>query len=151
MVENLKGCTIQSDKQVDTIIDSKEYVDARNWLRNDSAEQVDVINDSVKLVVDESNPKNDPSIATHTTNLISATDTTNRISTWELYRLFINPAIQAVETRSRASCGSPSFVVISVPQRKLGTKIFSVQATPVPQEVAGTPSRSTLPLLDFRT
>ena len=46
MVENFKGCIIQSDEQVDTIIDSKEHVDARNWLRNDSAEQVDVINDS---------------------------------------------------------------------------------------------------------
>ena len=43
MVENFKGCTIQSDKQVDKIIASKEHVDARNWLRNDSAEQVDTI------------------------------------------------------------------------------------------------------------
>ena len=33
MVENFKGCTIQSDEQVNTIIDSKEHVDARNWLR----------------------------------------------------------------------------------------------------------------------
>ena len=29
MVENFKGCTIQSDKQVDKIIDSEEHVDAR--------------------------------------------------------------------------------------------------------------------------
>ena len=49
MVENFKGCSIQSDEQVDEIIDSKEHVDARNWLRNDSAEQVDVINDSEKI------------------------------------------------------------------------------------------------------
>ena len=31
------------------------------------------------------------------------------------------------------------------PQSALGTNIFSVQATPVPQEGAGKPSRSTLP------
>ena len=37
IVEIFKGCTIQSDKQVDEIIDSEEHVDARNWLRNDSA------------------------------------------------------------------------------------------------------------------
>ena len=43
MIENFKGCTIQSDNQVDKIIDSKEHVDPRNWLRNDSAEQVDAI------------------------------------------------------------------------------------------------------------
>ena len=67
MVEKFKGCTIQSDEQVDTIIDFKEHVDARNWLRNDSAEQVDVINESETLVVDGSDPKSDPSVATHTT------------------------------------------------------------------------------------
>ena len=50
MVENFKGCSIQSDEQVDEIVDSKEQVDARNWLRNDSAEQVDQINDSDKQV-----------------------------------------------------------------------------------------------------
>ena len=60
MVENFKGCTIQStisksthsdsDKQVDEINDSEEQVDARNWLRNDSAEQVDQINDSDKNI-----------------------------------------------------------------------------------------------------
>ena len=94
MVEIFKGCTIQSDKQVDTIIYSKEHVDARNWLRNDSAEQVDVINDSEKIVVDGSDPKSNPSINTHTTNIILATDTTNRISTRKLYPLFIKPAIQ---------------------------------------------------------
>ena len=48
IVENFKGCTIQSDKQVDKIIDFKEHVDARNWLRNDSAEQVDEISNSKK-------------------------------------------------------------------------------------------------------
>ena len=30
MVEEFKGCTIQTDKQVDTTIDSKEHADARN-------------------------------------------------------------------------------------------------------------------------
>ena len=109
MVENFKGFTIQSDKQVDTIIDSEEHVDTRNWLRNDSAEKVDDTNDSKKLVVDRSNQNSDPSVATHTTN---------KISTQKLYPLFIKPAIRAVlghiETRSRASCGSPSFVAMSV-------------------------------------
>ena len=42
MVENFKGCSIQSDEQVDNISDSKEQVDAKNWLRNDSFEEVDV-------------------------------------------------------------------------------------------------------------
>ena len=79
MAENFKGCSIQSDEQVDEIIDSEEHVDARNWLRNDSAEQVDVINDSERLVVDRSDPNRDPSITTHTTNRISDTDTTNGI------------------------------------------------------------------------
>ena len=32
MVEIFKGCTIQSDKQVDKTIDSEERVDARNCL-----------------------------------------------------------------------------------------------------------------------
>ena len=59
MVENFKGCSIQLDKQVDEIVDSKEQVDARNWLRNDSAEHVDVLNDSKNLVVDGSDPKRD--------------------------------------------------------------------------------------------
>ena len=118
MVEIFIGFTIQSDEQVGEIIDSEEHVDGRNRLRNNSAEQVDVINDSEKLVLDGSNPKIDPNEDTHTTNGISATDTTNRISTRKLYPLFIKPAIQAVvrpiETRSRASCGIPSFVVTSV-------------------------------------
>ena len=70
MVENFKGCSIQSDKQVGEIVDSKEQVDARNWLRNDSAEQVDVLKDSENLVVDGSDPKSDPIVATHTTNKI---------------------------------------------------------------------------------
>ena len=81
MVIEFNGCNIQSDKQVDEKIVSMEHVDARNWLRNDSAEQVDVKNVSEKLVVDGSNPKSNPSLATHTTTGISATNTTNRIST----------------------------------------------------------------------
>ena len=81
MDEIFKGCTIQSDEQVEETIDSKERVDARNWLRNYSAEQVDVINDSKTLVVDESDPKSNPSVSTHITNGISATDITNGIST----------------------------------------------------------------------
>ena len=60
MVENFKGCTIQStisnsshrdsDEQVDEINYSEEKVGARNWLKNDSSEQVDQINDSDKQV-----------------------------------------------------------------------------------------------------
>ena len=46
MVKEFKGCTIQSDEQVDTTIDSEEHVDVRNWLINNSAKQVDVISDS---------------------------------------------------------------------------------------------------------
>ena len=114
IVENFKGCSIQSDEQVGGISDSKEQVDARNWLRNDSLEEVDVLNDSEKFVVDGSDPKSDPSVATHTTNGFSDTDTTNGISTQKLYPLFIEPAIKAVETRSRASCGSPTFVATTV-------------------------------------
>ena len=68
--------------------------------------------------MDERNPKSDPSIDTHTKNVISDTDTNNVISTQTFYPLFIKPAIRAVvrpiETRSRASCGSPSFAVTSV-------------------------------------
>ena len=93
MVKEFNKCTIQSDEQVNTIIDSKEHVDARNWLRNDSTEQVDVINDSEKLVVDGSDPKRNPSVATHTTNVILATYTVNGISTRKLYSLCINQAI----------------------------------------------------------
>ena len=122
MVEHFKGCSIQSDKHVDKKVDSKEQVDARNWLRNDSAEQVGVTNDSEKLVVDGSGPKSDPSIATHTINGILATDTTNGVSTRRLYPLFIIPAIQAVETRSRASCGSPDLVDISVSPTQIGNQ-----------------------------
>ena len=96
MVENFKGCSIQSDKQVDEIVDSKDQVDARNWLRNDSFKQVDVLNNYKKLVVDGSDPKRDPSVATHTTSKISSTDTTNGVSTQKLHPLFIIPAIQAV-------------------------------------------------------
>ena len=68
MVENLKGFIIQLYEQVDKIIDSGKHVGVRSWLRNDSAEQVDVINDSKKLVVDGSDPKSDSRVATHTTN-----------------------------------------------------------------------------------
>ena len=113
MVGNFKGCTIQStisnsahsnsDKHLDEINDSEEKVDARNWLRNDSAEHVDQINDSDKhvdaiidsgkLVVDGSNPKSDPRVATHNTNEILATHTTNVIS---INKLLINPTIQVV-------------------------------------------------------
>ena len=60
MVENFKGCTIQStisdsahsdsDEQVYNTNDSEEQVDARNWLINDSVEQVGQINDSEKQV-----------------------------------------------------------------------------------------------------
>ena len=81
MVENFRGCSIQSYKQVDETVDSKEQVDARKWLRNDSFEQVDVLNNSGNLVVDGSDLKSDPNVATHITNEISATDTTDRIST----------------------------------------------------------------------
>ena len=93
MVESFKGCTIKSNEQVDNIIDCEEHVDARKWLRNDSAEQVDAISDSKKLVVDGSDPKSDPRVATHTINGISDTHTTNKIST---QKLLINPTIQVV-------------------------------------------------------
>ena len=81
MVEIFKGFTIQSDKQVDQIIDSEEHVDARNWLRNDSSEQVDAMSDSEKLVVDGSNPKSNPKVVNHAANIISSTHITNGIST----------------------------------------------------------------------
>ena len=42
MVENFKGCSIQSDEQVDGISDSKEGVEDRN----DSFGEVDVLNNS---------------------------------------------------------------------------------------------------------
>ena len=92
MVENFKGCTIQSDEQVDEIIDSEEHVDARNWLRNNSAEQVDVINDSEKLDMDGSYPKSNPIEATDTTNGISATDTTKGILRQKLYFIVHQPS-----------------------------------------------------------
>ena len=65
----------------------------RNWLRNNSAKQVDAISDSDKLVVDGSDPKSDPRVAIHTTNGFSATHTTNRILT---QKLLINLTIQVV-------------------------------------------------------
>ena len=88
MVENFKRCTIQSNEQVDEIIDSEEHVVARSWLRKDSTEQVDVLSDSKKLVVAGSDPKSDPS-----SNLNVATHTINRISS---KTLLINPTIQVV-------------------------------------------------------
>ena len=84
-----------------------------------------MLNDSEK-VVDGSDPKSDPSVATHTTNGISANHTANRISAQKVCPLFIKPAIQAVETRSRASCGSPSFAVTSVSLTRIRNQdIFS--------------------------
>ena len=126
MVENFKGCSIQSDKQVDDISNSKEQVDARNWLRNDAFEEVDVLNDSKHFFVNGSDPKSDPNVATHITNGFSDADTTNGISTQKLYPLFIKPAIKAVETRSRASCGSPTFVAKTVSSTRIRNQdIFS--------------------------
>ena len=90
MVENFKGCSIQSDGQVDDISDSKEGVDNINDYkegvddRKISAEQIDVLNNSENLVVDGSDPKSDPNVATHTTNGISATITPNGILTQKL-------------------------------------------------------------------
>ena len=91
IVENFKWCTIQSDELVDKIIYSEEHVDMRNWLRKYSAEQVDALSDAKKSVVDGSNPKSDPRVDTHTTNIISANHTTERIPT---QTLLINPTIQ---------------------------------------------------------
>ena len=99
MVENFNGCSIQSEKQVDDISDSKEGVEDIN----DSFEAVDVLNNSENFVVDGGDTKSDPNVATATTNGILSTDTANRISTRKLYALFIKPAIKAIETRSRAS------------------------------------------------
>ena len=87
MINEVNESTIQSDEQVNTIIDSKEHVDARNWLRNDSAEQVDAINDSEKFVVDGSDSKSDLSIATQTTDGTSATDTPDGTPTQRLFLL----------------------------------------------------------------
>ena len=72
MLENFKGCSIQSDKQVDDISDSKKGVEDRN----DSFEEVDVLNDSENFVVDGSDPKSYPNVVTHTINRILSTDTT---------------------------------------------------------------------------
>ena len=94
----------------------------RNWLSSDSAEQVDVLNNPENLVWGGSDPKSKPIIATHTTNIIAATYTTNGIPTRKLYPLFIKPAIQAVKMRSRASCGSPNFVATSVSPTRIGNQ-----------------------------
>ena len=93
MVENFRGCSIQTDKQVNDISDSKEGVEDRNY----SFEEVDELNESEKFVMDGSNPKSNPNVPTHTINGILSTDTTNRISTRKLYPLFIEPAIKAQE------------------------------------------------------
>ena len=130
-----------SKEGVDDISDSKEGVENRN----DSAEQVDLLNDSENLVVGVSDPKSDPIVATHITNGISACDTTNGILTRKLYPLFIKPAIRAVETRSRASCGSPNFVVTSVSPTRIGNQDIFSPTTPVPQQGAGTPIHLKLP------
>ena len=122
MVEIFKGFSIQSDKQVDDISNSKEGVEGRN----DSFEEVDVLNDSENFVVDGSDPKSDPNVATHTINGILSADTTNGISTRKLYPLFIKPAIKAIETRSRASFGSPKLVDSSVSSTRIRNQdIFS--------------------------
>ena len=49
--------------------------------------------------MDGNDPKSDPSVATHTTDVIPDTDIINGISTQKLYPLFINQAIQAVVRR----------------------------------------------------
>ena len=111
-----------SKEGVDDISDSKEGVEDRN----DSFEDVNVLNDSESFVVDGSDPKSDPIVATHTSDVISGTDTTNVISTRKLYPLFIKSAIQAVKTRSRAICGIPTFVATTVSPTRIGNQnIFS--------------------------
>ena len=77
IVEIFKGCSIQSDEQDDKISDSKEEVEDRN----DSFEEVDVLNYSQKFDVDGSDPKSNPNVATHTINKNLSTDTTNKILT----------------------------------------------------------------------
>ena len=54
-----------SAKQVDQINDSNKQVDA---IINDSNKQVDAISDSKKVVVTRSDPSSDPRVATYTTN-----------------------------------------------------------------------------------
>ena len=120
--EEIEHYINDSKEGVNNISDSKEGFEDRN----DSAEQFDVLNDSKNLVVDGSDPKSDPSVDTHTTNGISDIATTDRISERKLYPLFIKPGIQAVETRSIASCGIPSFAVKSIsPTRIRNQDIFS--------------------------
>ena len=79
LVENFKGCSIQLEEQVDKIVDSKEQVDVRNWLSDDSTKQVNVLNDSQNLVMDKSDPKRDIIVATHTINGIAATYSTKGV------------------------------------------------------------------------
>ena len=118
--EEIEHNISNSQEGVDDISDSREGVDDRN----DSAEQVGVTNDFENLVVDGSDIKSDPCEATHTTNRIPATDTTNRISERKFFPLFI--IASSSETRSRASCGSPTFVATTVFSTRLRNQdIFS--------------------------
>ena len=80
-----------------------------------------MINYSEILVVDGNDPKSDPSVATHTTNGISATDATGKISTQKLY---INPAIQAVV--------QPITPLVTV-EVKVAQEILSLCQTSLPQ------------------
>ena len=79
MIENFKGCTIQStisnsahidsNERVDKINDSEEPVGARNWLRKDITEQVDQINDSdkqVDAIINDSDKQVDATIDSET-------------------------------------------------------------------------------------
>ena len=81
-IKEFKGCNIQSkinnsgyyasDEQVDAINDYEGQVGTRNWLRNNSHEQVDVINDCKELVdavnKQKSDPSSDPKVATYIIN-----------------------------------------------------------------------------------
>ena len=100
MVKEFKGCTSQSDKQVDTTIDSEEHVDARNRLRNNSAEHVDAISYSEKLVVDGSDPKSDSRVATHTTNAEPLDASINGFSTVNEHSTSYFSGVGGVETIS---------------------------------------------------
>ena len=58
---------------MDDISDSKDGAEDRN----DSFEEIDVLNNSDTFVVDGSDQTSDPKEATHTINGILSTDTTN--------------------------------------------------------------------------
>ena len=84
MIQSTTNDSVYYDsyEQVDTINYSEEQVDARNWLRDNSTEQVDQIIDSDKQVdamsyseklVDagrdpKSDPSRNPKVVTHTNN-----------------------------------------------------------------------------------